>query len=276
MAQSDLKSLETHFRFGENWASFARLLDQTRIDRAVESLQGLIRNDLRGKSFLDIGSGSGLSSLAAARLGASPIHAVDIDPDSVRTSQKVLSENAPGTQFKAEVCSVFDLDVQRTGKFNVVHSWGVLHHTGAMWDAIDRATRFVGPGGLFVLAIYNKTPFCSFWKWEKRLYTAAPGLGKFMIFHAYRTLAGLYALARLRNPWKDARDYAARRGMEQDHDIRDWLGGYPYESASPEEIDAFMSARQFKLEHSQSLQKRSGLMGTGCAEYTYRLTEAST
>lgn len=269
MAQSDLKSVGSHFRFGENWASFATLLDQSRIDQSVKSLRDLVRADLAGKSFLDIGSGSGLSALAAARLGASPIMALDIDPDSVRTTRKTLSENAPDASVKVELHSIFDVDPAQLGTFDVVH------HTGAMWEAINRASQFVTPGGLFVLAIYNKTPFCGFWKWEKRIYTNAPGFVKFLLFHAFRTLAGLYALARARNPWKEAREYSERCGMEQDHDIKDWLGGYPYESASPEEIETFLMARGFRHEHSQTLRKRSGLMGTGCAEYTYRKAAAS-
>ena len=270
---TDLESLDTHFRFGENWASFARLLTPERIDRATRSLSELLPEGLGGKSFLDIGSGSGLSSVAAARLGAGPIFASDIDPDSVATTRKVLGAYHSIGDNTVRRLSVFDMKVGEIGQFDVVHSWGVLHHTGAMWKAIGKATEFVKPGGLFVVALYLKTPFCGAWRMEKRFYTASPKPVQNLLFHAYRAVAALYALARLKNPARLSAQYHSARGMELDHDIRDWLGGYPYESASPEELDAFLKPRGFEKVRSLRTRRRSGLMGTGCAEYVYRKSD---
>ncbi len=131
--RESLKELGTHFKFGENWESFAQLVGPEREKQAIEDLRRLLPDSIEGKSFIDIGSGSGLSALAAARLGASPILAVDIDPQSVSTTRSLLKSRRLATEWEAKESSVFDLNANSVGKFDIVHSWGVLHHTGSMW-----------------------------------------------------------------------------------------------------------------------------------------------
>jgi len=71
------------FKFGENWASFSKRLNESRIQDAMRSLISLFgEGALNGRSFLDIGCGSGLLSIAAARLGARPVVGMDLDPVS--------------------------------------------------------------------------------------------------------------------------------------------------------------------------------------------------
>src|SRR5262249_22449192 len=143
---NDLLRQESHFAFGKNWASYARLVSETQIAEAVRGLRKLVGDDLSGQSFLDIGCGSGLHPLPALRLHAQPVVGVDIDPDSVATSRQLLEAAAPGETWQVLQSSVFDLP-DAVGQFDVVYSWGVLHHTGDMHRALARATRFVKPGG---------------------------------------------------------------------------------------------------------------------------------
>ncbi len=273
MRSADLKSVATHFRFGENWTSFARLLVPERIGRAEACLRELISEDISGKSFLDIGSGSGLSALSAARMGVAHLVACDIDPDSVRTTKAVLEQHSPSKDFEVRQLSVFGLTPEAIGRFDVVYSWGVLHHTGSMWEAIDKAAALVTPGGLLVLALYLRTPFCPAWRIEKRLYVSSPKVIQDLLFHLYKGTAMFYMRLRGIDPKVTWNDYQTVRGMDQDHDIRDWLGGYPYESASPEEVEAFLAPKGFTMLRSFRTKSRTGLMGTGCAEYVYRKSE---
>lgn len=272
-----LLNAESHFAFGENWASYARGIGSEQIADAEGGLRRLLGDEpLTGKRFLDIGCGSGLHALAALRLGASEVLAVDIDPASVATSRAVLAKHAPGTRHAVKHASVFELDSASRGQFDVVYSWGVLHHTGDLDKALRSAAALVAPGGLFVFALYRKTLLCGLWKLEKRWYAhAGPWTQKMLRI-------GYLAVFRA-DFWVTGRrfeDYVSGyriRGMDFHHDMHDWLGGYPYESISPREVDrrmtelALAKVRTFTSEgwFGRSFGIDHGLLGSGCDEYVY-------
>lgn len=270
--QTDDTALASHYAFGENWSEFARSLGESAVERAVEGMERLVpRERMAGTSFIDIGCGSGLSSLAALRLGARSVAAYDLDPASVRTTRAVLDKFAPNADWRAEEVSVFDLSAERIGRFDIVHSWGVLHHTGAMWRAIERALDLVAPGGMLVLALYRKSPLCGFWRVEKRFYTHAGVVGRGIARGLYQTLYLAGVLATGRNPAAYVRDYEHNRGMAWRTDVEDWLGGYPYESVTPQELDAFLTPRGFVRESIYAKPARlGGLFGSHCDEFVYR------
>jgi 2-polyprenyl-6-hydroxyphenyl methylase/3-demethylubiquinone-9 3-methyltransferase len=90
-------------------------------------------------------------------------------------------------------------------------------------------------------------------------------------------LRGAYKLALLSrlaatgtNPWRYVRDYKTARGMNFHNDVHDWLGGFPYESATPDEVTAQFAALGFDPVVEKALPRSLGLFGTGCAEYTFR------
>lgn len=169
MSKEVLKNLDNHFAFGENWASYSKLIGEPQIEHAKEGLLKLISaEDFKDRSFLDIGCGSGLHALAASRLGVSRIVGVDIDPNSTATARKILAERNPSTPWQIENISVFDLTPDHFGTFDIVYSWGVLHHTGDLWQAVSKAAALVAPNGLLAVAFYRETYLDPFWKLEKR------------------------------------------------------------------------------------------------------------
>lgn len=265
---TDLTKRDTHFEFGANWAQFANSVDAKKIDIAVEGLRKLIP-DLAGKSFIDIGSGSGLSSLAALRLGASSVYAVDIDENSVATTRALLSEHAPDGPWHSEQVSVFDLSAEKHGTFDIVHSWGVLHHTGSMWKAISNAATLTKPGGQFALAIYTKTKMCSFWRIEKKFYTKMPTPVQSGIRGAYASAFLLRQAILGINPISFVKNYQDR-GMRWSNDVHDWLGGYPYESASGVDMESFLSNLGLQKVRSFCQESSFGLFGSGCSEYVFK------
>lgn len=267
MADDRLLDADTHFEFGKNWDDYSRLIDAEAIAEAERGVLKLVPAEaIKGASWLDIGSGSGLHSLAAARLGARTITAVDIDKDSVATTRKVLAAHG----VKADVLerSVFELG--ELGEFDIVYSWGVLHHTGAMWRAVQSAAEHVRPGGLFVIALYQKTPMCGAWTVEKRLYTAAGEPVRKAMRAVYKSLFKLALRFTGRSPSGYESNYKSSRGMNWDHDIHDWLGGYPYESSTPAETRDFVTKLGFEPVVIGDLHPGRGLFGTGCAEYVFR------
>jgi 2-polyprenyl-3-methyl-5-hydroxy-6-metoxy-1,4-benzoquinol methylase len=266
---------QERFPFGENWQRFLRVLDDDRIRRAEDALKRMLQvDDLRGRRFLDIGSGSGLSSLAARRLGAQ-VHSFDYDPQSVACTAELRRRYfRDDPEWSVEQGSVLDAAYLRSlGSFDVVYSWGVLHHTGRMWQALEHAARAVAPGGRLFIAIYNDTGSQSRrWAWVKRTYNrlprparlpftllvAAPGEIKRF---ARAVLTG--DLAAYRRSWTACND----RGMNRWHDLVDWVGGYPYEVARPEELFEFYRDRGYTL-----VAMKCGGVGLGCNEFVFEHT----
>lgn len=267
---SELEQLDTHFAFGENWADFAAAIDETRIAQAEAGLRLLVP-DLTDRTFLDVGCGSGIHALAALRLGVARARALDLDPASVGTARALLEARAPAdSDWSADVRSVFDLDPAADGTWDVVYSWGVLHHTGSMWRAVERAAALVAPGGTFALALYLRTPACGLWRLEKRIYAHSPSFVQALLRWPFKAALVLGMAAKGSNPLQRIREYHKVRGMSWHHDVHDWLGGYPYESATPTEVRERVEALGFRHVASHNTRvKALGLFGSGCGEYVF-------
>src|SRR5712692_3803630 len=261
------------FEFGKNWTRFLDVLDDPRIARARESLKQMLEVEhLEGKRFLDIGSGSGLFSLAARRLGAR-VHSFDYDPDSVACARDLRRRYFPGDhEWIIEEGSALDEDyVKSLGAFDVVYSWGVLHHTGEMWRALENAALPVAPGGKLFVAIYNDMGSQSArWRWIKKTYNGLPKILKVpfavAVIAPEETKAMLRSIVTL-NPGEYVKSwtrYDPNRGMNRWRDIIDWVGGYPYEVAKPEEIFDFYRGRGFQL-----AKMKCGGVGLGCNEFVF-------
>lgn len=273
MQTSNLLDVSTHFKFGQNWQSFSETIDKRAVENAEQGVLKLLpREAIAGRTFLDIGCGSGLHSLAALRLGASRVLALDIDPTSVETTRAVLSEYSPTLAWDVMTVSIFDARPTVLGRFDVVYSWGVLHHTGNMRRAIEQASAFVAPGGLFAFALYQKTKLDKFWKAEKRLYAHAPTFVQSAIRFCYTQAFRLALTLKGRSFRNYVANYRSFRGMDFAHDVHDWLGGYPYEAATAHEVECQMSALGFEKVHTHVRYDKVqvGWLGSGCDEFVYR------
>jgi 2-polyprenyl-3-methyl-5-hydroxy-6-metoxy-1,4-benzoquinol methylase len=265
----DLRARASHFEFGRNWGDFVEnVANEDRISDAVRGLSKLFPDgELRGRRMLDIGSGSGLSMLAALRLGAAEVVGFDIDENSVAAARSLLERFAPGQRWQVSLASIFDASPGSSQRFDVVHSWGVLHHTGDMWAALANASQWVADDGMLAVALYAKSPFCGLWRLEKRLYTHMHPALQAATRGLYKAADVISKLAHGQNPIKFIRNYRVR-GMSWTHDVHDWLGGYPYQSASPEEVHQHLATLGFSMvrENIHGYE----LLGSSCDEYVAR------
>lgn len=250
------------FDFGSNWAEFSkRRVDPGRLEIACKSLQSLVgEKNFAGKSFLDVGCGSGLFSIAAHRLGATKVVGVDVNPRCIEISQANRDFLAPGACIEFHVASALESEqLKRFGSYDLVYAWGSLHHTGSMWKAIGNVSERVAPEGVLILAIYNKHITSPAWKTIKWMYNQVPGLvQRFMILIFVGIIYVAKFLVTRTNPLKK------ERGMDFWYDVIDWVGGYPYEYATPSEVEAIVSLGGFQLRRFASAS-----VPTGCNEFVF-------
>jgi len=256
------------FDFGRNREAFsAARLDAQRLHDAVQSLRALIgAENIRGRTFLDVGCGSGLFSIAAAQCGAARVVAFDISAKAIAVSRANLArfsdhlDVGPAPHFR--IAGVPDgAFLAELGKFDVVYAWGTLHHTGDMWRAIRQAASLVEPeNGMLVMAVYNHHWTSPVWKPLKRLYNQWPGPMRWLLNHAFA--AGICAAV-----WVTTRTNPLHkeRGMDFWYDVIDWLGGYPYEYAHTTDVVRFVQS--LGLETERIVKAR---VPTGCNEYVFR------
>lgn len=260
------------FEFGKNWTSYLNSMNEERIAIAERSIRDMLEiGDLGGKTVLDIGSGSGLFSLAARRLDASVV-SFDFDPLSVACTRELRRRYFPEDgRWRVEEGSVLDGSfVESLGEFDIVYSWGVLHHTGNLWKALENAASRVTPGGLLFIALYNDAGRASrFWKRVKKTYCSGRA-GRWLVtavFVPYFFFGALRSSLRAgRNVFKA---YKANRGMSLVHDWFDWLGGYPFEVSSATEVFRFCR------DHGFTLQNLKTTNGGGNNEFVFQRTGAA-
>jgi 2-polyprenyl-3-methyl-5-hydroxy-6-metoxy-1,4-benzoquinol methylase len=264
---------EERFEFGKNWQRFLSVLNEDRISEAEKSLRQMLEiEDLKGKSFLDVGSGSGLFSLAARQLGAK-VYSFDSDPLCVKCTMELKKRYFTNdVKWTIEEGNVLDVNYLKSlGQFDIVYSWGVLHHTGAMWQALENVGPLVAEGGRLFFSIYNNQGFASlFWTTLKKFYNRSSKPLKWAVVlgvGAYFEFRWIIArLIRYRYPLtsKYFPERKKNRGMSVFHDLVDWVGGYPFEVAKPEEIFHYYRDREFEL-----VKLKTCAGGIGCNEYVF-------
>jgi 2-polyprenyl-3-methyl-5-hydroxy-6-metoxy-1,4-benzoquinol methylase len=263
------------FDFGQNWSEFSdNAATQERVAQARAQFASLMGDiELNGRSFLDIGFGQGFSLLSALALGAR-VAGCDINPkchEVIDRNRALFPEVGTGTILlhvgsildAAAVAALRGMPGSEGRGFDVVHSWGVLHHTGDLRRALTNAGSLVRPGGHFVVAIYNRHWSSRPWHTVKVLYVRSPGwLQRTLVALLYPVIWLAKLAVTRRNP------ASMDRGMDFYYNVVDWVGGYPYEYASITEMEEICRPMGFSLVRSIAAN-----VPTGCNELIFRKHE---
>lgn len=261
----------TRFEFGKNWQAFLKNINPEIIRLATDSLQEMVgTSDLPGKRFLDAGAGSGLFSLAARNLGAS-VFSFDLDPHSIECVTELRRRYRPGDgDWQIEQGSILDREfLARLSPFDIVYSWGVIHHTGNMWEAFDNLVHLVAEDGMLLVTTYNDQGGESRrWAKIKKMYNGLPaGLRFIVLWPAFARLWGPTTVrdAMKFRPFATWRTYPQQnRGMSPWRDVVDWVGGYPFEVAKPEQVIARAQSMGLQLRQAKTCGS-----GRGCNEFAF-------
>ncbi len=238
------------FSFGKNWNEFVKKgISEEQINTATSHLLKFLGTDnLQDKTFLDIGCGSGLHSLCALLSGAKTVTSFDVDENSITATNEIKKLTNQTYNWKITKGSILDEKfVNSLPQYDVVYSWGVLHHTGKMWEAIKNCIPLIKNGGIFYLALYTTDKKSNFWLKIKKRYNNANYFSK-KIIEAWYLIRYFFLphILRLKNPIKHIKNYKKNRGMSFYTDVKDWLGGYPFEHAKIEEVIFF--CKKYNLE----------------------------
>lgn len=209
--------------------------------------------------------------MAAYKLGAEKVYSFDYDQDSVACTKYLKERYAQGANnWTVEQGSVLDEEfLKKFATVDIVYSWGVLHHTGHMYQAFENVSHLVKDSGQLFISIYNDQGWASLgWRSIKKAYVIYPLLRRAIEFLCciwlwkYRIAWGTL---RYGNPLKFIWEYDKNnRGMSAWHDVVDWVGGYPFEVAKPEEVFEFYAKKGFSL---QKLKTCGGKLG--CNEFVF-------
>ena len=266
------------FNFGSNWEKYSenKVTEET-IKQASESIHRLC-GDIAGKTFLDIGCGSGVFSIAASDMGATKVIGFDISKECIDVSNKNLKRLSPNSLLPEHCWGISQISkprgsvefmigdvlempfLARIGKFDIVYAWGSLHHTGNMMLAAACANNLVNRGGLLAMSIYNKHWTSPIWKMVKLAYNSSHRYLQKLIA---LSLGVVIYLAKFITTGKDP--LKKERGMDFWYDVVDWVGGYPYEYATPTVIINEMRHRRNHL-----VKTNKPAVPTGCNEFVFR------
>lgn len=255
------------FNFGKNWQSYARTaLNAQQIEAARTDFARLFAQvPLAGTQFLDIGFGQGLSICLAAEAGAH-CRGIDIDSDNLEAARLTQTHFTLAHPPALSIGSILDpgcvAELGQGGGFDVVHSWGVLHHTGNMALALQHAAQLTKPQGHLVLAIYRSHWSSPLWHAIKWLYNVSPAfLRRGLIAINYWVIYVAKWLVTRQDPRKK------ERGMDFYHDVVDWVGGYPYEHASEAGLTEHMASLGF-----ERVDFIPAKVPTGCHQFVFHKT----
>ena len=255
-------SYKKNFSFWKNWQNFLKKINDENIDKAKEIILKFLwdENIIKWNTIIDFWSWSWLMSLAFLELWVKEIISIDIDDYSIECAE-YLREKYKYNKKKWKILKGSVLDenfIKSLPKVDMLYSWWVIHHTWDMWKWLDLMLNLIKDNWYFYTAIYNDSNFIlewtsKFWLKEKRIYSKYKFL-RYIIKPIYTFYYITWLIIHWINPIKYIKNYSFSRWMSFWNDIEDWLGWYPYEYATFDEIQSFFEKNNYKLLNSKKVR----------------------
>jgi 2-polyprenyl-3-methyl-5-hydroxy-6-metoxy-1,4-benzoquinol methylase len=256
-------TLKNRFAFGDNWHNYLKTMNADKLNESINYLREMLGiKDLQGKKFIDIGSGSGIISLSARKLGA-VVYSFDYDPRSVSCTEYLKAEYFPNdSNWNIAQGSILDKAfLDSLGKYDIIYSWGVLHHTGNLILALENTISLCKPDSVVYISLYNDQGIISkYWLFIKKIYNKHPILQSLIILIHFPYLFLFRFIKRLIKG-----NLSVGRGMNIWHDMIDWLGGFPFEVMKPTSVVTYFTNLKYKTIFLKTCGKRHG-----CNEYIFK------
>ena len=182
----------------------------------IQHLTELFPEGVKGKKVLDAGSGSGMVSIAFAVMGAS-VTGVDITSKCIENGRKRAKAFGVECRFVQSDLTMLDLHED----FDIIYSWGVLHHTADAKASFFRLVEHLRPGGEIIIAVYLRTAFSSFWNFSRVFYQSSPGFAKTAFRRSASVLLNGYDAVRKALMKKER---YMLRGTSNEELVNDWFG----------------------------------------------------
>lgn len=195
--------------------------------------------EIKGKTVLDAGCGTGVFSIIFARNGAAKVTGIDISPGSLGTARS-LKEKFGLTNVEFREQDMLHLPCA-AASFDIVWAWGTVHHTTDPLGAIAEFIRVLKPGGSLFLAIYKRTNVTWMHEIIRKTMIRTPRWSWNVL-----AKAGAFVLTPVVLLFK--RRQKSRKGEKLSELILDWYFVPIRHYYRPEEIQVFLERKNFKIE----------------------------
>ncbi|MFQ6107920.1 MAG: class I SAM-dependent methyltransferase [Candidatus Aminicenantales bacterium] len=190
--------------------------------------------EVLNKSVLDAGCGTGVFSIIFARMGALSVVGIDISKRSLERAQRQADQL--GLQ-NATFQKVNMLRLPFTDAcFDIVWSWGSVHHTADPFGCLAELIRVLKPGGSLLVAVYRRTGLTFLHETLRKGLIRLPS--KYWIpFSRFLSLVAAPGISLFKKRDK------SRKGEKLEQLLFDWFFVPIRHSYLPEEIKSFLVKR---------------------------------
>jgi len=160
------RSCGTEYAIGKKYSrEYFDSMEKHRYEVEPEILSFAEFGKYKGKKILEVGVGAGTDFLQWVRLGAKA-YGIDLTEEGIENVKKRLKiYKLKAKELKKADCENIPY---KDNSFDLVYSWGVIHHTPDTEKALSEIIRVCKKGGECKIMVYHRRSLVALWQWLKR------------------------------------------------------------------------------------------------------------